>query len=77
MLDAPAGVSAAVLSLLEAWICRALMPAAGRQLPGFTGKALVRCSLQGLCCVVQGPLVPEQDWTQAWADIGGTFWLSR
>lgn len=71
------GVPAAVLHLLEAWICRVLMPVAGRQLPGFTGKALVRSALQGLGCVVEGPLVCEQEWMDAWADIGGTFWLSR
>jgi hypothetical protein len=71
------GVPCAVLHLLEAWICRVLMPVSGRQLPGFTGKALVRSALQGLGSVVQGPLVYEQEWMDTWADIGGTFWLSR
>jgi hypothetical protein len=71
------GVPCAVLHLLEAWICRILMPVAGRQLPGFTGKALVRSALQGLGSVAQGPLVCEQKWMDTWFDIGGTFWLSR
>lgn len=72
-----AGLPAAFLHLTEAWICRVLMPVAGRQLPGFTGKALVRQALRGLGFVVEGPLVCEREWTQMWADIGGTFWLSR
>jgi hypothetical protein len=71
------GVSAAVLHLMEVWVCKVLMPVAGRQLPGFTGKALVRLALSGLVAVVEGPLVCGEQWTQAWADIGGTFWLSR
>jgi hypothetical protein len=71
------GVAATVLHLLEVWICRVLMPMAGRQLPGFSGKALVQAALQGLGAVVEGPLVCEAQWSQAWAEVGGTFWLSR
>lgn len=71
------GAAGAVLHLLEGLICKVLMPAAGRQLPGFSGKALVRLALQGLEAVVEGPLVCDEAWTEAWAAIGGTFWLSR
>jgi microcystin degradation protein MlrC len=87
---AAASTSAAVLALLEPLICHVLMPAAGRQLPGFRGKALVRCALQALAVIAgssdggrgggdgdSGALVPEQEWGAVWAAIGGTFWLSR
>lgn len=67
----------ALLGCLEPLITQVLMPVAGRQLPGFGGKALVRGALAALLAVVQGPLVDQEAWAETWAAIGGTFWLSR
>jgi hypothetical protein len=76
---AQAATAAAVLHLLEPLITRVLMPVAGRQLPGFKGKALVRATLACLTRVAGAgsSVVPDDEWTGAWAAIGGTFWLSR
>jgi hypothetical protein len=68
--------AAAVVDAIEPLITKVLMPVAGRAVPGFRGKALVKTALEALLAVVRGP-VAAQDWSQVWAAIGGTFWLSR
>lgn len=69
--------SCALVDALEPLICKVLMPVAGRQLPGFRGKCLVKTALEALLVLVRGPLVADMEWSQVWAAIGGTFWLSR
>ncbi|KAF8060057.1 hypothetical protein HT031_004996 [Scenedesmus sp. PABB004] len=69
--------AAALLEAVEPLITRVLMPVAGKQLPGFRGKALVRAALEALSGLVEGRLVRPAAWAPAWAAIGGTFWLSR
>jgi hypothetical protein len=69
--------AAAVLDAIEPLITKVLMPVAGRAVPGFRGKALVKTALQVLLAVVQGPVAAQEEWSAVWAAIGGTFWLSR
>lgn len=69
--------AAAVVDAIEPLITKVLMPVAGRSVPGFRGKALAKTALQALLEVVRGPVAAQEDWSQVWAAIGGTFWLSR
>jgi hypothetical protein len=69
--------AAAVVDAIEPLVTKVLMPVAGRAVPGFRGKALVRAALQALLSVVRGPVAAQEDWSQVWAAVGGTFWLSR
>uniref|UniRef100_A0A383WNT2 Rotatin N-terminal domain-containing protein n=1 Tax=Tetradesmus obliquus TaxID=3088 RepID=A0A383WNT2_TETOB len=69
--------ASAVVDAIEPLITKVLMPVAGRSVPGFRGKALVKTALQALLEVVRGPVAAQEDWSQVWAAIGGTFWLSR
>jgi hypothetical protein len=69
--------AAAALDAIEPLITKVLMPVAGRAVPGFKGKALVKTALEVLLAVVRGPVAAQEEWSQVWAAIGGTFWLSR
>jgi hypothetical protein len=69
--------AAAVIDAIEPLITKVLMPVAGRSVPGFKGKALVKTALEVLLAVVRGPVAAQEEWSQVWAAIGGTFWLSR
>lgn len=66
-----------LVDCLEPLITRVLMPVAGKQLPGFRSKCLVKSVLEVLVVMVEGPLIGADDWSQVWAAIGGTFWISR
>jgi hypothetical protein len=48
---------------------------AGRQGGGFGGKALLRHALATLLALTR--LAPAEQWAAAWAQLGGSFWLSR
>jgi hypothetical protein len=69
--------AAAVIDAIEPLITKVLMPVAGRAVPGFKGKALVKTALEVLLAVMRGPVAAQEEWSQVWAAIGGTFWLSR
>jgi hypothetical protein len=64
-----------LLSCLEPLICKAAMPVAAHRAAGFRFKGLVRPLLR--CLGALQRLLPTELWSQAWATVGGTFWLSR
>ncbi|KAI8476101.1 MAG: hypothetical protein J3K34DRAFT_513946 [Monoraphidium minutum] len=64
-----------LLGVLEPLICRIAMPVAAHRAAGFRAKGLVRPALR--CLGALQRLLPAALWSQAWAAVGGTFWLSR
>lgn len=65
----------ALLSCLEPLICKAAMPIAAHRAAGFKSKGLLRPVLR--CLAALQRLLPVRLWSQAWASVGVTFWLSR
>jgi hypothetical protein len=64
-----------LVGCLEPLIAKVAMPIAAHRAAGFRSKGLLRTVLR--CLATLQRLLPVAVWPGAWANIGGTFWLSR